>query len=175
MDCLFRWDWTAMTNQPPSYALELAWQALLTPFAVSAGILSTNVFLSDTSAIVLHPSLQITTPEYHEDPGIGPGFGVFEADSSIAYETKLSADQQTPASANQAFETILQGFYYGTGVPNQFLSAVLASRLNSTGIPNFSVYGIRGGLRIQNLVETQNKTWRKEIRLRVVFLNRTNP
>lgn len=161
-----------MTSQPPSYSLELAWKALLTPFAVSAGILPPNVFIGDTNTTALHPCIKITTPNCDEDDTVGPGFGVWVAESSLAYETKLSADQQSAAGANAAFEQILQGLYYGTGVPNQFLGPVLASRLNATGIANFSVYGIRRGIRVQNSVQSQDKLWRKEIRITVVFLNR---
>lgn len=164
-----------MTNRPPSYALELAWASLLTPFAVSAGILPANVFLSDSNVTMLHPCLRITTPNCDEDPSVGPGFGVWHADSSIAYETKLSSDQQNATSANSSFEQILQGFYYGTEIPNQFLGPVLAQRLNDLEIPNFSVYGIRRGIRVQNSVQSQDKLWRKEIRIEVVFLNRSNP
>ena len=161
-----------MTNQTPYYALELAWKALLTPFAVSASILPANVYVSDTNTTALHPCLKITTPNYNEDESVGPGFGVWVADSSIAYETKLSSDQQSAVRANASFEQVLQGFYYGTGVPNQFLGPVLASRLNGVGISNFSVYGIRRGIRVQNSVQIQDKLWRKEIRITVVFLNR---
>lgn len=164
-----------MTSQTPAYALELAWRALLTPFAISANILATNVLLSDSNATILHPCLRITTTDCNEDESVGPGFGVWVADSSLAYETKLSSDQQTAVAANAAFEQILQGLYYGTGVPNQFLGPVLAQRLNSIGIANFYVYGIRRGIRVQNTVQPQDKLWRKEIRITVVFLNRTNP
>jgi hypothetical protein len=164
-----------MTNRSPYYSLELAWQALLTPFAVSANILPANVTLTDSNATILHPRLAITTPDCHEDMSVGSGFGVFEAESILAYETKLSTDQQSPIAANAAFEQIIQGFYYGTGVPNQFLGPVLVQRLNATGVANFYAYGIRGGIRIQNSVITLDKLWRKEIRIKVVFLNRSSP
>lgn len=159
-----------MITSPPAYTLENAWKILLTPAAISAGILPANVFLSQANTTILHPCLKITTSRVRESKSVGPGSGIFESLTSIKYETKLAADQQSQVQANKNFEYIIQALYWG-GNPFQ---QTLALRLTQAYAGQFNCYAVKN-LEIANAVVSLDKIWTFEIQCECWFINRSNP
>lgn len=159
-----------MISSPPHLTLEKAWATLLAPAAISAGILPTNVTLSQSNTGRLDPALLITTKSYRESRSVGPGSGIFEAQSSLKYCVKLSSDQIMEAQATANFEYIVQALYWG-GNPVQ---QTLAARLTAAYGGQFYCYAVKN-LVILNAVEAMDKLWTFEVQCEVWFINRSNP